>query len=232
MSETAIPTPILDTSGGEFQLQEYRFRQGHREWTVLHTGAVLTREDESRVIGEKDNRLPYGVALWPSAIALVHEIAGRSETIAGRRILELGAGTGIPGIVAASLGGLVVQTDRDELALHLCWRNGERNGVGALEYRLADWTEWDDTGPYDWIIGSDILYGESVHPHLRRIFETNLAPGGMVLISDPFRAISLRLLEIMESDGWTVRFNKWEVGEEATPRPVGVFELWPPGSAA
>ena len=192
----------------------------------------MTRKDESRVIGEKDIRLPYGVALWPSAMALAHEIASRPEAIAGRRILELGAGTGIPGIVAASLGGRVVQTDRDELALHLCRRNGERNGVGAIEYRLADWTAWEDAGRYDWIIGADILYGESLHPHLRRIFQTNLAPGGRVLLSDPFRTMSLRLLEAMETDGWGVSFSRWDVGEDATPRPIGVFDVLPPRPGA
>ena len=112
---TPESVPLLDTSAGEFKLQEYRLRQGDREWTVLHTGAVLTREDELRVIGQETNRLPYGVAIWPSAIALVHEIATRAEEISGRRILELGAGTGLPGIVAASLGARVVQSDRDEL---------------------------------------------------------------------------------------------------------------------
>jgi methyltransferase-like protein 23 len=218
----------LDTSAGEFTLQEYRLRQAGREWTVLHTGAVLSRIDEFRVIGEKDNRLPYGVALWPSAIALAHEIAGRGD-LRGRAVLELGAGTGLPGIVAATLGARVVQTDRDELALHLCKRNGERNGV-ETEYRLADWTAWEDEGRYDWIIGSDILYGESLHPHLRRVFETNLAPGGRVLLSDPLRSMSLRLLESLERDGWGVSFSKWDVGEEAIPRPVGVFELIPPGA--
>ena len=231
MSETPAPAHILDTSAGEFKLQEYRLRQGGREWTVLHTGAVLTREDELRVIGAKDLRLPYGVAIWPSAIALVHEIAARPLDFSGQRILELGAGTGLPGIVAASLGGKVVQTDRDELALYLCRRNGERNGVASIDYRLADWTARSDAGRYDWIIGSDILYGESLHPHLRRIFDNNLAPGGRILVSDPFRAIAFRLLEAMEADGWKVSFNKWEVGEEATPRPVGVFELVPPTTA-
>ena len=142
----------------------------------------------------KTNRLPYGVSVWPSAIALAHEIAARAEAFRGRSVLELGAGIGLPGIVAASLGGRVVQTDRDELALHLCKRNGERNDPAAIEYRLADWTEWDDPERYDWIIGSDILYGESLHPHLRRIFESNLASKGRILLADPFRGSVLCFL--------------------------------------
>ena len=71
-----------------------------------------------------------------------------------------------------------------------------------------------------------------MHPHLRGIFETNLAPGGRILLSDPMRATSFRLLEAMERDGWGVSFNKWEVGDEATPRPIGVFELVPLDSEA
>src|SRR3954449_12144843 len=148
----------LETSGGRFRLFDYRLRQGGREWTVLHTGAVLTESDETHAIVMKTNRLPYGVSLWPSAIALSHEIATRAEAFRGRSVLELGAGVGLPGIVAATLGGRVVQTDKDELSLHLCKRNGERNGVEGIAYRLADWTAWDDLGRYDWIIGSDILY--------------------------------------------------------------------------
>jgi methyltransferase-like protein 23 len=220
----------LDTTGGRFQLFDYRLRRAGREWTVLHTGTVLTEADETHAIGSKTNRLPYGVSLWPSAIALAHEIATRAEAFRGRSVLELGAGVGLPGIVAASHGGRVVQTDRDELALHLCKRNGERNGVDAIEYRPADWTEWGDVRHFDWIIGSDILYGESLYPHLRRIFESNLAPAGRILLADPFRGRGIGFLETLEAEGWRVTFSKWDVGEEATPRPIGVFELLPPGT--
>jgi predicted nicotinamide N-methyase len=124
------------------------------------------------------DRLPYGVALWPAAVALAHELGTRAVAFPGRRVLELGAGTGLPGIVAASFGARVVQTDRDELALALCRRNAEWNGVAAIAYRRADWTAGDDGGRYDWILGADILYGEALHPPLRRIFESDLGPGG------------------------------------------------------
>ncbi|HEU0013717.1 MAG TPA: hypothetical protein VFQ45_08535, partial [Longimicrobium sp.] len=60
------------------------------------------------------------------------------------------------------------------------------------------------------------------------IFDRGLAPGGRVLLSDPFRATSLRLLEAMEADGWRVAMTRWSIGEGDDLRPIGVFELEPP----
>ena len=222
------PQRTLQTESGDFVLQEYNLREAGRAWTILHTGAILSRADESHFLGELTDRLPYGVALWPAAIALAHEMVARANTIKGKRILELGAGTGLAGIVAASLGGRVVQTDRNELALSVCRRNGERNGVRSIDYRLADWLAWEDTEQYDWIIGSDILYGEVMHPALRQIFAANLAPGGRIMVADPFRAVSFKLLEELEADGWTVAVSKWQIGEASASRPIGLFDLAPP----
>src|SRR5918998_511080 len=124
MHSTEDDQRVLHTSAGEFPLNEYRLRAGGREWTILHVGSVLTREDEHRFLGELKGRVPYGVALWPAAVALAHDVASRAEEFRGRSVLELGAGTGLPGIVAATLGGRVVQTDRHEVAMSVCRRNG------------------------------------------------------------------------------------------------------------
>ena len=106
---------VLSTTAGDLPLQEYRLALGGREWTILHTGAILSHDDEERFLRGDQPRLPYGIALWPAAIALAHEIAARS--LSGMRLLELGAGTGLPGIVAATLGARVVQTDKNAAAL-------------------------------------------------------------------------------------------------------------------
>jgi predicted nicotinamide N-methyase len=214
---------VLRTTAGDLALEEYHLRLDDRAWRILHTGAILSYEDEQRFLRGEAPRLPYGIVLWPAALALAHEVASRA--VAGMRLLELGAGTGLPGIVAATLGASVVQTDRHELALSVCKRNADRNGVTTIEHRASDWTAWEDRERYDGILGSDILYAESVHPHLRRIFEENLAPGGTILLSDPFRKASIELLEAMERDGWRVTMSKWTVGVAPPPRPVGVFEL-------
>jgi len=212
----------LSTTAGELPLEEYRLALGGHAWTILHTGAVLSHEDEDQFLRGDQPRLPYGIALWPAAIALAHELGARP--LRGVSLLELGAGTGLPGIVAATLGARVVQTDKNAAALVVCRRNAERNGV-ALQQRAADWTAWQEAGTYDFIIGADILYGDSLHPQLRHIFETNLAPGGRILLSDPFRPASIGLLEAMAADGWNVGMSKWTVGVVPPPRPIGVFEL-------
>jgi methyltransferase-like protein 23 len=222
----AVQPRLLHTQAGDLAVEVYRLRLRGREWTVLHTGAILTFEDEQRLLSET-NRPPYGVVLWPAAIALAHEIGARRDALGGRSLLELGAGTGLPGIVAASLGASVVQTDKHALTLSVCRDNGRLNGVESIDYRQADWAQWDDNARYDWIIGADVLYAERMHPHLRRILEVNLAPGGRVLLADPFRSASLRLLEALEKDGWRIEITKWNVGEDGEPGPVGVFELTP-----
>ena len=215
----------LHTTAGDAPLHEYRTTLGGHVYSILHTGAVLTFLDEQLLLNERETRLPYGVALWPSAIALAHEIAARADDARGRHVLELGAGTGLPGIVAASLGARVVQTDKQPAPLHLCRLNGERNDVKGVDYRLSDWAEWNDSARYEWIIGADILYPRPMHGHLTRIFESNLAPGGRVLLADPFRKASLAFLESLEGQGWTVSIAKWTVGEESEPATVGVYEL-------
>lgn len=164
---------MLRTAVGHGPLAKYRLRLDGREWTVLHTGVILSHAAEQRLSSESRERLPYGVALWPAAIALAHDVAARAAEIRSRQVLELGAGTGLPGIVAASLGARVVQTDRHALALAMCAQNGARHGVGATadgrdtdgrdgvgsivyRSRLADWSAWDDPVRHDWMRGADI----------------------------------------------------------------------------
>jgi predicted nicotinamide N-methyase len=217
---------LLQTTIGDFPLEECRLRLPNREISILHVAAMLTHTDESHFLLEEKNPLPYGIALWASTIALGQDIISRANSFRDKRVLELGAGTGLPGIIAASLAAKkVVQTDKNNLALTLCKRNCELNGIETIEHRLDDWTNWLDGEKYDWIIGSDILYSVDMHPPLMRIFESNLSQSGRILISDPFRKGSMPLFELMEANGWSINISKWSIGDDKMPRYIGIFEL-------
>src|ERR1700712_4146988 len=91
LSSCAMAAPVLATSIGDFTLQEYCLRRAERSWSFLHTGAVVTIEQESRYLARESDRLPYGVMLWPASIALAHDVLSRAELLRGKRVLELGA---------------------------------------------------------------------------------------------------------------------------------------------
>lgn len=61
------------------------------------------------------------------------------------------------------------------------------------------------------------------HPALRRVVAASLAPGGRLLLADPFRPGSLRFLDALEAEGWSVTCSRWEVDDIT----VGVFEAAP-----
>jgi len=219
-----LPHIRIPASPHSLTLHDYHLRLDGHAWSIQHRGAILSEADETRYLGEQQGLIPYGVMLWPSSIALAHELVARAPSLAGMRVLELGAGTGLPGIVAATFGARVVQTDRLDKALDLCRQNAERNRV-AIEHRVADWTDWKEEDRYDLILGADVMYAERLHSFLRHIFDSNLTPGGRLLMADPFRARSMPLLEAMETDGWTVGLTKWTVGETERGLPIGVYDV-------
>lgn len=215
--------PTLNTSIGEIRLHEYNVALGDRKWSFLHTGVIVTREQEREFFSREEELLPYGAILWPASIALAHEVLEQGAMLAGKRVLELGAGTGVPGIVAASFGAKVLQTDRHQVAVHLCKLNAERNRVANSEVREVDWETFHSDEPFDLILGGDVLYMTTMHARLQEICERYLAPGGAALFSDPFRKQSLPMLEKMESDGWQVSLSKWSIEVEKGTRSIAVY---------
>lgn len=219
-----MTVPLLQTSIGDFALHEYHLTLAGRTWSFLHTGAVLTTDQEQQYLAREQGRLPYGVMLWPASIALAHDVVARADQLKGKRVLELGAGTGLPGIIAASLGAHVLQVDRSELALHVCELNRRRNGVTLGDAREAEWETFHSDQPFDFILGADVLYVTTMHDRLRTICDAYLAPGGTALFSDPFRAQSLPMLEAMEASGWRVSLAKWSIQVASGTRTIAVYE--------
>ena len=140
--------------------------------------------DEARFAD--DEYMPYWSELWPAGVALAREVAARPD-LRGKRVLELGAGLGLPSIAAALGGAAVLATDWADDAMPLLHENAERNGA-QVETLVADWRDpaaFAERGPWDLVIAADVLYEERNVEPLSALLERLAAP--LALVADPGR---------------------------------------------
>ena len=129
-----------------------------------------------------DEFLPYWAEVWPSGVVLAEHVAARD--LHGRRVLELGAGLGLPSLAAALRGADVLATDWADDAVALLAANAARNGI-ALR---AEVVRWDDTerfgGDWDLVLAADVLYEQR---NAEQLLELLPRLGGDILLAEPGR---------------------------------------------
>lgn len=129
---------------------------------------------------------PVWVYLWPSGRALARVVADQ-ESLAKKRVLELGSGVGAAGLAAAARGATVILSDRVPEALALLERNRDRNQLTA-EVRPVDFTAPPpDLGTFDLILAADVFYGDGMLAGVLRFLRAHLGPDGLALVTDPMR---------------------------------------------
>ncbi|WP_271104917.1 class I SAM-dependent methyltransferase [Pseudomonas tohonis] len=152
--------------------------------------------DETRRILEEP---PYWCFCWASGLALARWFAERPEWVAGKRVLDFGAGSGVAAIAAARAGAAeVVACDLDPLALESCRANAELNGV-ELGYSGDFFAEADR---FDLVVVADVLYDRANLPLLDHF----LSRGREALVADSrvrdFAHPQYRRLAMLEACTW------------------------------
>ncbi|XP_048575922.1 histone-arginine methyltransferase METTL23 isoform X2 [Nematostella vectensis] len=77
----------------------------------------------------------YGMFTWPCALVLAQFVWHNRSLIQGKKVLEIGAGTALPGIVAAKCGALVSLSDSEDYpeCLANCHKSIQANNVQTLD---------------------------------------------------------------------------------------------------
>ncbi|MDD4359073.1 MAG: methyltransferase domain-containing protein [Syntrophaceticus sp.] len=170
-----------------------------KEWEFQLPGLDLVLEVVANVEDlvtdpEDDDQIPYWAEMWPAARGMAQYIWDEID-FQGETVLELGAGLGLPGMVAALKGGSVTFSDYIEDSLKIISSNAARNNIKDTDYLLADWRDFQVEKKFDWIIGSDVLYNPSLNPYVVEILKHNLASTGHLLFAHPSRPVTKELLE-------------------------------------
>ena len=152
-----------------------------------HPGSGLRR-----LIGD-DGEPPYWAYHWAGGTVLARHILDHPETVLGKRIVDLGSGSGVVAIAAMKSGAkAVMAVDIDPNAVAVIPLNADANSVRvtAIEGGL------DASMDADLILVGDLFYDEALAEKVAAFLTDRLAAGVESLVGDMGRRpLPLDLLE-------------------------------------
>jgi len=169
-----------------------------KEFFFLKPGditSVLETTDSSDSLN-----FPYWVKIWDASVIL-GEFLVATKDIQPQKTLELGAGLGVTGIIAADNGYDVTITDYQQDILNFSRISAQINKLYSLRCQLLDWHKPEDLGKFDLIIGSELIYHKRLFEPLINVMKKYLAPEGIIYLAQDSGRKSLKeFLELCSSD--------------------------------
>ncbi|KAF1371864.1 hypothetical protein PFLUV_G00273780 [Perca fluviatilis] len=138
-------------------------------------------------------KLGVAAVVWDAAVVMCMYLEMGKVELKGKGVIELGAGTGLVGIVAALLGAKVTITDR-EPALDFLSANVKANvppdsqgSVVVSELTWGEGLERYPAGGFDVVLGADIVYLEDTFVPLLQTLEHLCSDSTVVLLACKIR---------------------------------------------
>ena len=168
-------------------------------------------------------RLPYWAYLWPSSIALARHL-DQMDSLSGQRILEIGCGFGVSGIVASQGGGRVLFSDYERDALLFAQYNAFQNRcIEKISFVQTDWNAPCFKSRFARILAADVVYEEKNWEPILALIEKNLAADGTAIIAEPDRASADGFFDLLKRHGFTSEEFGYTALLEEDPSTITVY---------
>src|SRR6266436_2648027 len=130
---------------------------------------------------------PYWAFAWAGGQALARYLLDHPEAVAGRAVLDFGAGSGLVAIAAAKAGAAsITASEIDHFAAAAIAANAKLNGV-AIEVVTTDLSDGDKRF-WKLVTAGDICYEQPMAERAMRWLRRLAGRGSTVLLGDPGRA--------------------------------------------
>ncbi|GLC37860.1 hypothetical protein PLESTB_001483900 [Pleodorina starrii] len=221
---------------------------------VLHTADELTLtvgEDKSVTIRQQPKainatRMGVGACVWEGELFLAAYLASLPiYRYMGARVVELGSGPGLVGILLAKMGAKVHITDIEKV-LPLIEVNIQSNGVGLKQRRgasegfaVSEELEWGKEGyeavvarlasePVDWVLAADCCYidqeGTSPStPHFVRTCALLCGPATRCLVCFELRSSEVQRVFVEEASKAFAKVER--LPPHSLPKPCQVEHI-------
>lgn len=125
---------------------------------------------------------PYWSFAWPAGQGLARYLLDNPALVRGRRVVDIGAGSGLAAIAALRAGARAARAvDCDDVACAACAMNAGLNGV-SLDVAHADPLGEDVDA--DLVLVGDLVYDPDLGVRVTRFLEQTLARGATILFAD------------------------------------------------
>jgi len=190
-------------------------------WRVANLEQHVDRE--SLLAGDDPPEPPYWAHLWTGAVVLARVVPADAG-----RVLELGCGLGLPGLVAARRKARVTFVDRIFTPLAFVRASAVANGLGPVDACVADFAGDGLRGRFDLILAAEVLYDRATLGTLAMTLRRRLRPGGRALITDARRTDTAAFYAALDVEGLPWRATEHAVREEGLPLSVRLVEVQGP----
>lgn len=131
---------------------------------------------------------PYWARPWGGGLALARHVLDHPESVVGKRVLDLGAGSGLVAIAAMKAGAAsALAADVDPYAIAATRLNAEANGV-EVETVRSDLIAGEPPKGVEAVLVGDLFYEAELAERVLAFLRRCLAAGMPALIGDPWRA--------------------------------------------
>jgi predicted nicotinamide N-methyase len=186
-----------------------------REFEFETIGRVRIGETSAASLQRLSTR-EYWKRVWPAGLGLAAYIIRRfgAKGLEGYRVLDLGCGVGLIGIVCGQLGARVTFLDRERRALAAVRRNCRLNGLGKAQTIVGDWNHGGQRlgrAAYDMVVGGDVVYDELEWKAICSALTLALRADGVALLADPGWVEKSKMRATFRQSGFAVSKKQWGV---------------------
>jgi predicted nicotinamide N-methyase len=145
-------------------------------WEALEEGQVDPGSDP-----------PFWAAAWPGGQALARYVLDHPDVVAGRTVLDLGAGSGLVAVAALLAGAReVVASEVDPYGRAAVTANADDNGVGPVTV-CGDLLDDDPNPDVDVVLAGDVCYDRTMTERVLPFLGKAWLGGAAVFLGDPGR---------------------------------------------
>lgn len=169
------------------------FQNGLSLYIPIEKEVKLIYEELATV--KDETPFPFWAKIWPSSIAMSAFLNENPQWIENKKILEIGAGIGLPSFSIASLAKEVIISDHAADAIDLMNKNIKHLELTNTSASCLDWNHFPDEIKADTILLSDVNYAPEQFDSLIKLLTRFLNNGSTLILTTPHRIMGIPFIE-------------------------------------